>query len=261
MFTLTLSRLVWEPRRKLIAHQCCDQLTAVKTGYPLTSITWPYRGLKCRPIEVEYFFEVIRWQITSFKWSQAQVYFFQWFIWNMLCLCHYGPALLRFWFQTDLGRENSASFLKIQAGKTFSYHGHALVTLYVQFLCSDWSKFDRWVHAENLCSILKVVYFDSLRWSWQSFVSTCVMFLTVFFHWMYKMKYSCYQESSVIHGWFVYWVFGWEMRRLSKFGNPISDGIVFVFHLAWCVRGFKSLKQLWPSLIVFRNWISNGKPE
>ena len=43
-----------------------------------------------------------------------------------------------------------------------------------------------------------------------------VMFLTVFFHWMYKMKYSCYQESSVIHGWFVYWVFGWEIRRLSK---------------------------------------------
>ena len=43
-----------------------------------------------------------------------------------------------------------------------------------------------------------------------------VMFLTVFFHGMYKMKYSCYQESPVIHGWFVYWVFGWEMRRLSK---------------------------------------------
>ena len=65
------------------------------------------------------FFEVIRWQITSFKWSQAQVYFFQWFIWNMLCLCHYGPALLRFWFQTDHGRKNSASFLKIQAGRPF----------------------------------------------------------------------------------------------------------------------------------------------
>ena len=36
-------------------------------------------------------------------------------------------------------------------------------------------------------------------------VITCA---TVFFHWMYKMKYSCYQDSSVIHGWFVYWVFG-----------------------------------------------------
>ena len=58
-----------------------------------------------------------------------------------------------------------SQFFEIQAGKTFSYHGHALVTLYVQFLCSDWSKFDRWVHAENLCSILKLVYFDS--WSWQ----------------------------------------------------------------------------------------------
>ena len=104
--------------------------------------------------------------------------FFKWFISNMLCLCHYGLALLGFWFQTDLGRENSASFFKVQAGKTFSYHGHALVMLYVQFLCSDWSKFDRWVHAENLCSILKDVYFDS--WSWQSFVSTCDVFNCLF---------------------------------------------------------------------------------
>ena len=148
----------------------------------------------------------------------------------MLCLCPYGPALLRFWFQTDLGRENSPRFLKIQVGKTFSYHGHGrLVTLYVQFLCSGWSKYDRWVHAENLCNILKLVYLDSLHWSLQSFVSTIDVF-NCFFLWMYKMKYSCYQESSVIHGWFVYWVFGWGMRRLSIFGNPISDGIVFVFH-------------------------------
>ena len=81
----------------------------------------------------------------------------------MSCLCHYGPAILRFWFQTYLGNENSASYLKTQAEKTFCYHGHALVTLYVQFLCSDWSKFDRWVHAENLCSILKLVYFWQLK--------------------------------------------------------------------------------------------------
>ena len=96
----------------------------------------------------------------------------------MLCLYHDGPALLRVWFQTNHGRENSASYLKIQAGKTFSYLGHALVTLYAQFLCSDWSKFDRWVHAENLYSILKLVYFDS--WSWQSFVSTCDVFNCLF---------------------------------------------------------------------------------
>ena len=35
-----------------------------------------------------------------------------------------------------------------------------------------------------------------------------VIFLTVFFHRMYKMKYSCFQDSFVIHVWFVYWVFG-----------------------------------------------------
>ena len=39
-------------------------------------------------------------------------------------------------------------------------------------------------------------------------LSQLVMFLTVFFHWKYKMKYSCYQGCSLIHGWFVYSVFG-----------------------------------------------------
>ena len=87
-------------------------------------------------------------------------------------------ALLRFWFKTDLGRKNSASYLTIQAVKTFSYHGHSLVTLYVQFLCSDFSKIDRWVYAENLCSILELVNFDS--WSWQSFVATCDVFNCLF---------------------------------------------------------------------------------
>ena len=48
----------------------------------------------------------------------------------MLCLYHDVPALLRVLFQTNHGRENSASYLKIQAGKTSSYLGHALVTLY-----------------------------------------------------------------------------------------------------------------------------------
>ena len=189
--------LLWEPRRKWITgtHQCCDQLTAVKTRYLLTSITWPYRGIRRRPIEFKYFFEVIRWQVTSFQMITGLNLVFLKLIWNMLRLCHYGPALLRFWFQTNLGHGNSASYLKGQAGKTFSYQGHTLVTLYVQFLCSDWSKFDRWVHAETLC-IIKLVYFDS--WSWQSLVSTCDVF-NCLFHWMYKVKYSCYQESSVIH--------------------------------------------------------------
>ena len=53
----------------------------------------------------------------------------------------------------------------MQAGKTdsfqFTHHSHALVTLYVQLLSYDWSKFDRWVHAEDLCSILNLVLYRS----------------------------------------------------------------------------------------------------
>ena len=130
----------------------------------------------------------------------------------------------------------------------FSRQGHAFVTLYVQFLCSDWSKFDSWVHAENLCSILKLVYFDS--WSWQSFVSTCDVFNCLF-------PLDVQNEIQLLSRVFCYsWLvclLGFWLRNTSlvKVGNLISDGIVFVFHLAWCVRGLKSLKRFWPYLIVF----------
>ena len=86
------------------------------------------------------FFKVIRWQ--SFKWSQAQVYFFQGFIWNMLCLWHYGPALLGFWFQTDLGSENSSSFFKSTGGEDlilpWSRVCHALRPMFILCLVKIW---------------------------------------------------------------------------------------------------------------------------
>ena len=43
-----------------------DQLTPVKTGFPLTSINWPYRGLKCRPIEVDYFWS---YPLTNYQFQ------------------------------------------------------------------------------------------------------------------------------------------------------------------------------------------------
>ena len=145
----------------------------------------------------------------------------------------------------------SSQFL--QAGKMpvafdFSHQGHALVTLYVQFLCSDWSKFDRWVHAENLCSILKLVYFDS--WSWQSFVSACDVFnclfpLNVQNEILLLSRVFCYSQLVCLLG---FWL---RNTSLVKVRNLISDGIIFVFHLAGCVRGLKSLKRFWPYLILF----------
>ena len=124
-------------------------------------------------------------------------------------------AQLKFWFQTDLGRENSASYYR--QGRQF------LLTLLT--MITRWSRYSSNYYAvigQNLTGeFMRKIYAAS----WNLFTLTAeadrilcqlVMFLTVFFLWMYKMKYSCYQESSVIHGWFVYWVFGWEMRRLSK---------------------------------------------
>ena len=105
----------------------------------------------------------------------------------------------------------SQLFKNTGGGKDLSYHGHALIT----------SNFYPLIGQNLTVEFTRKIYAAS----WNLFTLTAeadrvlchlVIFLTVFFQWMYKMKYSCFQESSVIHGWFVYWVFGWEMRRLSK---------------------------------------------
>ena len=123
-----------------------------------------------------------------------------------------------------------------------------MVTFNVLFLCSDWSKLDRWVHTENLCSILKLVYFDS--WSWQIFVSTCDVFNCLFL--LNIVQNEIQLLSRVCYSWLVC-LSGFWLRNTSlvKVRNPISDGIVFVFHLTWPVRGLKSQKWFWPYLIVF----------
>ena len=95
-------------------------------------------------------------------------------VWNMSLWPRTIKILISNWPRTRKFRQ----LLKMQARKTSSYDGHALVMFYVQFLCSDCSKLDRWVHEEDLCSILKLVYFDS--WSWQSFMSTCDVFNCLF---------------------------------------------------------------------------------
>ena len=64
------------------------------------------------------------WQVTSFQMIAGSSFNFFLFIWNMLCLC---AAQLKFWFQTDLGRENSASYYRRREDSCF-------------WLCSPWSR-------------------------------------------------------------------------------------------------------------------------
>ena len=122
-------------------------------------------------------------------------------------------------------------------------------TLYVQFSCSDWSNFDRWVHAENLCSIFKLVFFDS--WGWQSFVPTCDVFNCLF------PKWNTAAIKSILL--FVASLFiGFLVERCVACQSRKSDFGWHRFRFSPCL---KTLKRYWPYLIPFRSCISNGKPE
>ena len=143
--------------------------------------------------------------------------------------------------------------IKMPVAFDFSHQGHALVTLYVQFLCSDWSKFDRWVHAENLCSILNLVYFDS--WSWQSFVSTCDVFNCLF---PLNVQSEIQLLSRVFwYSWLVC-LLGFSLRNTSL----VKDFGWHRFRFSPCLmrkRVEKSEAIL--ALLDSFQCISNGKPE
>ena len=158
------------------------------------------------------------------------------------------------------------SHAKIQPAFTsfwLSHHSLALVTLYVQFYAligqNLTGEFMRKIYAA-----FRKVFTDS--WSWQSFFVTFAMFLTLFLYWIYKMKYSCYQDPSVIYGWFVCCAFGWKMHRLSKsleirFRMVSFSNWAYSLALVRGVRGLNSLKRFWPHLMAIRSSISTGNLE
>ena len=197
IFNLTLSS-EFGNTGKLILHSYC---TSVLWSIDKKGICWPVSpvriaGSGVNPSRSTIFFEVIRWQVTSFQMIAGSSLIFLKFIWNMLCLC---AAQLKFWFQTDLGRENSASYYR---------QGRQLL-LTLLTMVTRWSRSTSNFYAligQNLTGeFMRKIYASS----WNLFTLTAeadrvlcqrVLFLTVFFHWMYKLKFSSYQESSVIHG-------------------------------------------------------------
>ena len=55
------------------------------------------------------FFEFIRWKVTRFQMIAGSSLIFLKFTWNMSSI---SASQLKFWFQIDLGRENSASYYR-----------------------------------------------------------------------------------------------------------------------------------------------------
>ena len=84
-----------------------------------------------RPTEFECFLKLSADKLLVFKWSQAQVQFFKRIGNRKLRLW---AALLKFWFQADLGRENSASF----PGREFAFD-LTIVTLWSRFTSNFYS--------------------------------------------------------------------------------------------------------------------------
>ena len=60
-----------------------------------------------RPTEFQCFFEVICWQVATFQMIAVSSSIFLKCIWNK---SYSWATLLKFWFPTDLGRENSTGF-------------------------------------------------------------------------------------------------------------------------------------------------------
>ena len=128
------------------------QLTAVKTVYSLTIIAWPYRALRYRPTEFEYFFEIIGWQVATFQMTAGSSSIFFKCMWNKLCSW---AAPLKFGFQTDLGRENSCrEGSRFWLFSPWSRVGHALLFIFMLWLVKIWqvSSCGKW------CSIWKLVF-------------------------------------------------------------------------------------------------------
>ena len=80
------------------------------------------------------------------------------------------------------------------------------------------------------------------------------------------MKYNCYQDCSVIHGWFVYCAFCWQMHRLSK-SLEIRFRMTSFSKMGLltcpCLRRKRVEKSqaILEHLMTFRSSISTGKPE
>ena len=92
-----------------IAHPCCDQLKAVKKG-----IRWPVSPDRMAGSGIDRSRPSIFWSYPLTRYSfindcRLKFIFFFKCIGNKLCSW---AALLQFWFQTDLGRENSASYYR-----------------------------------------------------------------------------------------------------------------------------------------------------
>ena len=211
---------------------------------------------------VRVFFEVIRWQVATFQMIAGSSSIFLKCIWNKSCSW---AALLKFWFRTDLGRENSTGF--------YMQGRQSLLTFLT--IVTRWSRstsnFQALIGQNLTGEFMRKIYAASGNlltdgWSWQGFVSSCDVFNCLFLLDVPSEIELLTRLFCVIHGWFVYCAFGWEMHRLSK-SLEIRFRMASFSKMSLltcpCLRRKRVEKSqaILEHLMTFRSSISTGKPE
>ena len=125
----------------------------------------------------------------------------------MLCLCHYDPTLLRFWFQTDLGRETSTIFFKYRLGRTFitmvtrwsrsTSNFYTLIgqKLTGEFYAASWKLFTLRAEADRvLCQLvmyLTVFYTGCTKWNTAAIKSLLLFMAGLFIGFLVEKCVAC----------------------------------------------------------------------
>ena len=193
-------------------------------------------------------------KLLLFKWSQAQVHFLK-CIWNKSCSW---ASLWKFWFQTNLGRENSTGFYMFLTFPTIvTRWSHSTSNFYAlngQKLTGEFMR-KNYAASGNL-------FTDN--WSWQSFVSSCDDFYCLF---QLDVQNEIQSLSRFFcNSWLVcllrFWLRNAPLKSLeSDFGWHRFQKWAYSLALVRGVRGLKSLKRFWPHLMAFRSSISTVNPE
>ena len=135
-------------------------------------------------------------------------------------------AQLKFWFQTDLGRENSASYYR---------QGRQLLLTFLTMV-KRWSHFTSNFHAligQNLTGeFMRKIFAASGNlltdsWSWESFVSSCDVLNCLF---LLGVQNEIQLLSRLFCNSWLVCLSGFLLTNaplVKVMGNPISDGIVF----------------------------------
>ena len=129
----------------------------------------------------------------------------------------------------------------------FCHQGHALVTLYVHFYA---------LIGQNLTGeFMRKIYAAS----WNLFTLTAEANRVLSQHVMFFSTECTKWNSAAIKSLLLFMaslLIGFLVEKYVGSGKSeirFRNGIVFVFHFAWCVRGLKSLKRFLPYVIVFRS--------